>query len=160
MKKLIILFIAIFSFGIVSAQSTTDSTIRMFNTFTGIKFVQNQQEVHRADVYDMLSTNNLSSLYMYKASVNESMSMLLGLGGGFLIGYPLGQKLSGKEPQWEFAGGGILMLLVAAHFNSGYKNNLALAISIYHKQFSNKPASRLKIEMGLNKNGIGMSMRF
>jgi hypothetical protein len=135
MKKLIVLFIAIFSFGMLSAQSTSDSTIRMYNTLTGIRFVQNQQEVYRADVYDMLSTMNLSKLYIYKASLNESMSLLFGLGGGFFIGYPLGQKLSGKEPNWEFAGGGILMLLVAAHFNVAYKNNMALAISIYNVSY-------------------------
>ena len=160
MKKLILLFLAILCYGKLQAQTASDSTIIMYNTFTGIRFEQNRQEIDRADVYDMLSTNELSNLFIYKASLNESLSMLFGMGGGFLIGYPLGQQLSNKEPNWEFAGGGILLLLVAAHFNGAYKNNMALAISVYNKQFSNKTASRLKIDVGINQGGAGVCMRF
>ena len=165
MKKALLLaivlfFITIFSFSMLSAQNPIDSTIIMYNRFTGFSFEQNQQKICRADVYDMLSTNELSNLFIYKASLNESLSMLFGFGGGFLIAYPLGQQLSHKEPNWEFAGGGILMLLVAAHLNGAYKNNIALAVSVYNQKFSNKTASRLKIEVGFNPAGAGVCMRF
>ena len=66
MKKLILLFLAILCYGKLQSQTASDSTIIMYNTFTGIRFEQNRQEIDRADVYDMLSTNELSNLFIYK----------------------------------------------------------------------------------------------
>lgn len=160
MKKnysLLIAFLFIYSisgFG----QSITDS-IQVKQGF-GTMFRQNDKNLTPAQLSDIVKGNPEAYQEMQKAKTNSGVATVLGYTGGFLIGYPIGAAITGKDANWSLAGIGAGILAISIPFVSGYTKHATKAAKLYNSS-SNKTSFRpLNFQFGMAGNGFAFELKF
>ena len=128
----------------------------------GYKFVQNGQKLNWKELVGATDSNIDANQLIKKAKNQRTISTILGLVGGGLIGISLTQSRSDEDPNWTLAyiGGGIAV--VGIPFSFGAFNNVNKGIDAYNLSLKSNSAFRFKPEFKViaNGNGIGLSMNF
>ncbi len=105
--------------------------------------------------------NNSESLkYLKKVQTSSMISFGLGYIGGFLIGWPIGTAIGGGEPNWYIALVGCGIVATTIPLLNSSNRNLKKAVDCYNRElpFADKP--NVEINLGLNNNGLGISLKF
>ncbi len=129
MKKTL-LIVALFISGVATAQ--TNGKIEMKKDFLGYTFHQDSTELWPTDVLQVMEVNTEAFQEFKKARANHAAATLLGAMGGFMIGWPIGQAIAGKDSQWGLAVGGTALVLAGYSFDKTFKRHANKAISIYN----------------------------
>lgn len=127
MKRLLLLLICLFSLMYdVNAQSK-DTIVFSRNKFvlSGIEMNYNQTMEVMKDVPEALH-------WLKKAKMNNTFASIFGFAAGFSIGYPLGQAISGGDPEWGLLAVGGGATLIALPFIINSKKHSIKAVRIYN----------------------------
>ena len=97
-----------------------------------------------------------------KAEVNYYIAYVLSTAGGALIGYPVGTKLAGGNPNWNIAAAGAVILVPAVFFAVDYNKRAKRAVRIINDELkqSGKSVTYLDLKVGPTSNGIGITINF
>ncbi len=157
MKKTIILIIGIFFINPSFGQE-----IEMKLNLLGYKFVQNGQKINWKELVNATESNSEANLLIKKAKSHNTISNILAFAGGGLIGIPIGQSMSDREPNWTLAyiGGGIAVIGIPFTFSALNKANKG--VDKYNLSLKSASSFEFKPEFEIiaNVNGIGLSMNF
>ena len=157
MKKLIILIIGIFFLNASFAQE-----IEMKLNLLGYKFVQDGEKLNWKGLVKATESNTEVNLLIKKAKSQNTISTIAGLVGGGLIGIPIGQSTTPREPNWTLAyiGGGIMAIGIPFSFSA--INNANKGVDKYNLSLRSTSTFEFKPEFNIiaNGNGIGLSMNF
>jgi len=93
-----------------------------------------------------------------KAQANEIIGQILGVGGGFLLGYPIGTWLGGGEPNWQIAYVGMGLIGTSIPFYYGSQKRTENAVKIYNTELLNDP-EKTKMEMSFQFYGTGLGFK-
>ena len=88
------------------------------------------------------------------------MATILSFIGGFMVGWPIGSALSGKEPNWAIAAAGGGFVLIAIPLNSAYKRHAREAVKIYNREEFKEASRRNQWEVRAGRYGLGLGLRF
>lgn len=160
MRKITLLLTGIFilNVGQIFAQNQTDS-IRIEKRL-GIVFIQDGKLLTPKQLLEITKINHAAYEEMRVAKTYRSAAMVLGYAGGFLIGWPLGTALGGGEPNWTLAGVGAGLILLAIPLSISYSKHAKEAVGIYNSVLGNTGLRKIKFDLGLTYNGIGIKMTF
>ncbi len=157
MKKFIILFI-----GILFLNSSFGQEIEMKFNLLGYKFVQNEEKLNWKELVKATESNTEANLLIKTAKSHNTISTITALIGGGLIGIPIGQSITDRDPNWTLAyiGGGIAVIGIPFSFSAINKSN----IGVDKYNLSLKSTSMFEVipefKIIANGNGIGLSMYF
>ena len=138
----------------------TDS-ISLIKVFGGYQIYQGPHKLTMNQLANTLKPNDEAYQIISKAKSNNTLAMIFGLPGSFLVGYTLGGLLVGGEPNWVLAGIGAGMLVISIPLISESNSKLRQAVSIYNDDrrasaFRNKK----ELMLGMNEHGIGLRFKF
>jgi hypothetical protein len=155
MQKLLI--VAFFISSVATAQ--TNGKIEMKKDFFGYSFHQDSTELWPRDVLQVMEVNQEAFQEFKKARANHAASGIFSAIGGFMIGWPIGQAIAGKDdPLWGLAAGGAALVFVGYSFDKTFKRRVNKAISVYNGGLAT--SSTLKLNLRITGNGIQMNVKF
>jgi hypothetical protein len=126
-----LLIVAFFISSVATAQ--TNGKIEMKKDFFGYSFHQDSTDLWPRDVLQVMEVNTEAFQEFKKARANHAASTIFGAIGGFMIGWPIGQAIAGKDdPQWGLAAGGAALVFVGYSFDKTFKRRANKALAIYN----------------------------
>ena len=93
-----------------------------------------------------------------KAQANEILGQILGAGGGFMLGFPLGTWLGGGDPNWQLAYIGMGLIGTSIPFYYWSQKRTENAVKIYNTEMLNDP-EKTKMEMSFYSTGTGLGFK-
>jgi hypothetical protein len=138
------------------AMGQTNGKVEMKKDFLGYTFHQDSTELWPKDVLQIMEVNREAFQEFKKARANHAASGIFGAIGGFMIGWPIGQAVAGKDPLWGLAGGGAVLVLAGYSFDKTFKRRANKALSIYNEGASTSYAPRLNIHFGLIEMNVAL----
>jgi hypothetical protein len=163
MKK-IVFFLAMLASCMIhsAAQSATDSiTITGDGFWKKTQILQNDQPLNNQQLTTILSTNPDALTQYKKAKSTAIISTILSGTGGFLIGWQLGNSISGADVNASMiiAGGALIGIGIPIAIKS--QNGFKKCIETYN---SGLPSASLhpkaELRLGFTSNGIGLALKF
>jgi hypothetical protein len=156
MKSLLMVMLGMIFFSQLSAQNNGDLSLGK-----GGKLYQGTTLLKPKDMLRIMEPNPQAYATFKKARANYNAAIVLGAAGGFLVGYPLGTALGGGDPQWGLAAGGVALILIALPLDAAFKKNARIAIDLYNTD-KGKTAQQFRpqLHVGMQRTGVGMSLRF
>lgn len=135
-----------------------NDTIRVMRN----SFYHGSVKMGARDILTVLEGNPASRAEATQARSNYNGAQIVSFVGGAMIGWPLGQAISGKvEPQWGLAAVGAATLLgFGIPLNSGFKKHAQNAINIYNKGTTPSGSARLSIKFIPGVGGGTLLVKF
>jgi hypothetical protein len=147
--------------GLLFLNISFGQEIKMPMNIFGYKFEQNGKRLSWKELVNETESNIEANLLIKKAKSQNTISNMLAIAGGGLMGIPMGQLLTGREPNWELAGIGSGIVFVGIPFAVNKLKNVKKGIDLYNSSL-NPITSYFEPEFKViaNGNGIGLSMNF
>jgi hypothetical protein len=155
MKKVLFTIITLLTIGYTNAQK-----IETRETFESYEFISSGIVISFDYMQSMMSVNKEAYSYISSANTKRKFGNVLGFTGGFFIGYPLGQLISGKDVQWELALIGTGLITISIPIYKSANSDILQAIDIYNKSIPQKEESDLSLDIQLNGTGAGIVLKF
>lgn len=144
--------------GSQSIQTPVDTTpIRIENGY----YYQGRKELSKTNIYTLLQTNDLAYQKLKSAQSEQTVATILGYAGGFLIGWPIGTALSGKDANWTVAVLGGVLVGIAIPFARSANKQVRRGIDIYNNAHQKPKTTSFFREMrlGTTGNSIGLILK-
>lgn len=144
------------------AQGPGSGKIIIIESFFGNKYQRNGSSLNNAELKRLLNTVPEAKEKFKSGKTMQLMGNILGGIGGFFVGYPIGQKIGGKEsPDWTMAGIGGALILPGIILGAKGKSNVRNAIYIYNDSIG-KSHSMLNnnLNIGLFNKGVYITYSF
>ena len=164
-KHIITLLLICFAFGSSYAQNqdpTPEQEIEMKASLLGYRFFKDGQRLTWKELVEATEAVEEANLLIKKAKTQNLIVNISAGVGGFMIGFPIGQKINDYEPTWELAYIGGAILIAGFPFAIKAFNNVNKGIDNYNIAASPSTGDRFQPEVFVinNQNGIGLSLRF
>ncbi|WP_350285091.1 hypothetical protein [uncultured Croceitalea sp.] len=154
-------FFALMTIVLLCSSELSAQEISTFPGFFRTKYYQDDKEITRKEVKELLLNNDGSATYWKKSGTNEAL--FYGTYTVFLVGAGwLGYELSKDEADRDLTAPTVVTLggfLIAMIFYNGANTNARKAILTYNKQFDGKQTSFRLVPVG-NADGLGLALRF
>ena len=145
-----------FTFG----QTIADS-ISMKKMFGGYQFYQGEKRMNMNQLVNTMQPNEQAYKQIKSAQSTYALATVIGMAGGFMVGWPLGTAMGGGEPNWTMAGIGAGLIIVSIPVSQKFNKQAKQAVKTYNgglhtTSFLNKSELRL----AMTGNGVGIELRF
>ncbi len=158
--KRIAIIIALLSVTFSYGQTVTDS-ISMKKAFGNTLFYQGGTRLNMKQLVYAMEPNKEAYFQIKTAQSTYTVVSIIEFAGGFMIGWPLGMAMAGKDPDWTMAGIGAGLVVVSIPIRQKFNKQANLAIDTYNggnQSISFWDKSELRLSM--TGNGIGFTLRF
>lgn len=152
---LVIVFMSVNAF----SQYTDPIVVKPY--WGGLNFLVNDRPVKANVIMQMMkSVDSTAFQRMKKSRQNNTLASIMGVAGGFLVGWPIGTMVAGGEPNWTMAIAGGAISIASIPISNRAKRQATEAVDIYNNKITyNKPA-RQPVYFAINKNGASLQLRW
>jgi hypothetical protein len=161
MKKLILINLFLFCFTFLSFSQTQNDSIRMKKVLGGYLFYQNDKRLNVSQLIEIMKPNEQAYQKMKSAQSTYVFATFISCAGGFMVGWPMGTAMAGREPEWIMAGIGAGLLAIAVPISLKFNSQVKSAVREFnggHRTGSVFYNTELKL--ALTGNGMGLVLRF
>ena len=158
MKYLLVICILFAGIADLFSQNQTDSL--EMETIVGSVFRQNNTILSPKDLLYVMQVNQDAYREMSIAISCRNSGMLLGMGGGFAVGFIIGRVIAGGEPNWIVAGLGVAGIVGSIALQSAFTTHARNAITIYNNGLKPVAGRAPALNLAISGNGIGIFMEF
>lgn len=158
MKKFILVLVALA--GVVYGFSQNVADTIQIQQKLGKVYLIDGKPTPAKNLYAVLNTNEAAAVKVKQAKSNLFPVYLFAYAGGFMIGWPLGTAIAGGDPNWTLALIGAGLVGLSIPFQVGYNKNMYDAVKIYNSDLQKLGINRTTLELGMNRDGVGIRMRF
>ena len=127
------------------------------NTFWGIRIIQNNKKHTLNEAKKIMEPNEEAYKVLSSAQTNDMFAGLLGVIGGALIGWNLGEAISGKDPNWTLSAVGGVAIIGSIPLTTAAVKKTKHAAEIYNaglKTTFYKPTTDLKFGIAAGRLGL------
>ncbi|MEP4532050.1 MAG: hypothetical protein ABJ004_03115 [Cyclobacteriaceae bacterium] len=158
--KHLVLFLS-FSFLLLACSfGQSEGEITSKKVFGGYTFSQGDKTLTINQLLSTMKENPEAYDLMKSAKSTTDAANVLGVIGGFMIGWPLGSAIGGGEPNWALAGIGAGVLAVGIPVSISANRKLLNAVDRYNQGLENTSMNyspKLNLTFG---NGFGLALNF
>jgi hypothetical protein len=158
LKNIITIFGLLFCTSVLAQDSTSILTIK--NTFWGIRVIQNNKKLTLHEARKIMEPNEEAYKVLRSAQTNDMFAGFLGVVGGVLIGWNLGEAISGKDPNWALSAVGGAAILGSIPLTTAAVNKTKQAAEIYNaglKKTTYLRSPELRFCVAANKFGLKLN---
>jgi hypothetical protein len=160
---LIMIIIAISS-GFTFGQTPQD-TISVVKLNRGYQYFKEDKQLNIDEIAFAVRSNEVAYQMVKSAQANNTLGMVLGYAGGFMIGWPIGTALGGGDPNWTIAGVGVAVAILGFSVGSGSQRKVKEAVDMYNAGlgtvYLRDPSVRgTELRLSLTEFGIGLTLNF
>jgi hypothetical protein len=161
MKRIaIIISLLTVAFSFTYGQVSTDS-ISMKKVFGGYQFYQGDKRLSLNQLVDALKPNEQAYQQIISAQSTSTIASIIGGVGGFMVGWPIGSAIGGKEPNWTMAGIGAGLIVVSIPIAQSFNKKAKQAVDTFNGGLQTSSIwDRSELKFSMNGNGIGLTFRF
>lgn len=152
-----IIFIILCSLNLYSQDVSDSIEIRMSN---GVQFRQHGRLLTPRKMLEILKEDNAAYSEMVIAKSRYDLSLLVGIPGGFLIGWPIGTYIAGGTPSLRMASVGVALSVLSIAFNLSYNRHARTAAGYYNEGLKLVEGAKTSVNLGLCNHGLGLTVRF
>lgn len=148
-------------FGKSHAQ-TMDTLTSDYSTWKGQRFYLNGEKISKQEVFNLFGDNEFYKNKLKSGLKQQSIAVAISSLGGFLIGYPLGQKLGGSnDPSWHLLGIGAGIVALSIPLDIASKHNITEAFDFFNNTLIGDDYRRNSVPIVQIVNGkYGIGFRF
>ena len=127
----------------------------------GYNYTYQGEKINGTQVLEIIE-NNTTAYEQFKSANEASVfANIFAVTGILLIALPAGMELTNYEANWSMAWAGSGLIVVSIPLFYKRNKNIPLAIDAYNNYSSPiKDESRLELNFGSNKNGVGLCLKF
>lgn len=156
----IIISILTISLSNAFAQTQKDS-ITIKKVFGGYQYYQGEQILNMSQLVDKMKPNEQAYEQIKSAQSTYTMAMIFSYAGGFMIGWPLGTAIAGGKPNWEIAGIGAGLVVIAIPFSQSFNKKAKQAVDKYNSGLHTSSFwDKHDLKFSVTGNGFGLTLNF
>ncbi|MDY6436753.1 MAG: hypothetical protein SPK72_04215 [Bacteroidales bacterium] len=162
MKKLLLLSVSLLLLGICNVYSQSSNEPIVIDKATiGHRFYHGDRELKTVNqVKAVVANDQLALEEVKKATAPEVFSYIFAFAGGFMIGWEIGGLIWDRFNPYVLVGG-VGLVGVAYGFAAIANNKMFKGIQIYNSNLETTAhSSNIKVDFGLVRGGIGLTMTF
>jgi hypothetical protein len=160
MRKFLFALMICLSASLSFSQAPADQ-ITVKNVFGGVQFFQNGKKLTVAKMVKIMEPNEAAYAKIKSAQSNKTVATILGIPGGFLLGWSLGSALAGAEPNWVLTGVGAGLVVASIPFSINFNKQSVAAVDIYNERLkTNTYRENIKASLCFKGNAVGLSLNF
>lgn len=159
MKKILLVLVL----ALTSANFCNSQEIEIQKNIMGMRFIQDGEKLSNRQVKDALISNREAYLLYKKSRSSATWGAIFGLGGGYMMGVPLGQSIANSaDPNWTLGGIGIGVAIIGTIISMDGEKKAKKAIDMYNSSLNSTSHYQFKPEFQIisNQYGMGLSMNF
>lgn len=137
------------------AQTPVYNTLRLSK---GKVYYNNWPQRHK-DLLRITKNNPVAYNAVAKAGTNNAASIVFSAIGGGLIGWQLGNIITGEPVNKYLLGAGVAVIWITIPLDIAYKRNLRRAVNSYNQGVPTASRSK-QLELGICENGLGLRLKF
>ena len=142
------------------AQTTTDS-ISIKKAGKDYQFYQNDEKLNMTQLLGILQHNELAFKQIRSAQASHTLGLVMGMTGGFMVGYPIGAALAGGEPNWTLALVGGAIIIVAIPIGLSFTKKAHQAVETYNAGLQTTSFwDTHELGLSIAANGVGFIFKF
>lgn len=144
-----------------SVQATSTDTIQMTKAGGTCRYKYKGEEISAIGLQEVIQNNATAMQYFNKAKGTAGFVNIIAYCGGFLIGYPIGTAIGGRQPNWTMAiiGGGLVVLAIP--IAGSINRNISKAVNAYNQDIlTPRKETGYNVRLGMNQSGLGLAIRF
>ena len=132
------------------------------HSFVGYEFYEDGNRLGLNELIEKIESH-AEVLHLIKRAKSKSIfATVISASGGALIGWPIGEAISGGDPNWVLAGIGAGLAIVAIPIGGSANKDAEKAVELYNSTLNTTSFYKFKPEYTViaNGTGIGLSMKF
>lgn len=157
MKKIFLLFILITT--VFTAFGQVSDTIEIRKSF-GTRYRLHGKNLLPRQLVEITKSNPEAYQEMKIAKSNYDGGYALGAIGGFMVGWPLGTAIAGRDPNWVLAGIGVGFIVVSIPLTAAYNKHAKAAVNIYNRDLRKSITSNIDFKIRPTFNGVSIQIKF
>ncbi|MGJ8685149.1 MAG: hypothetical protein ACSHWW_11025 [Nonlabens sp.] len=126
----------------------------------GYKYRMGDNYLQNSELNDILVLNETAHRLFYDARQYRGISQVMGFAGGFLIGYQLGNLITGKEFNVLQGSIGAGLIGIAIPINIAQNKKIDRAVDIYNDGLSESSTVPMELSLTTSGTGLGFSITF
>jgi hypothetical protein len=127
----------------------------------GVRYMVNDQPVKAPGVLQMMkAVDSTAYQLMKKSRQNNTLASIMGVAGGFLVGWPLGTMVAGGEPNWTMAIVGGAISIASMPISNRAKKQATEAVDIYNNKITFHKPTKGPLYFVVNGNGVGFQLKW
>ncbi len=127
---------------------------------SGIVFRQNGKDISRKQFLKLIEQDEAAKSEIQVARQNSDAANVFSFAGGFCVGYTVGKFIAGGKPDFLMAEIGAGLIVVSIPFSIAYYRHAKNAVEYYNEGLKRSLSSKPDFNLGLNTNGMGITVRF
>ena len=157
MKNIITILAVLICTTALAQDSTRLLTVK--NTFWGIRVIQNNKKYTLNEAKKIMEPNEEAYKLLLSAQTNDMFAGLLGVTGGILIGWNIGEAISGKDPNWALSAVGGAAIIGSIPLTTAAVKKTKQAAEIYNAGIKKTTylIPELKLYFAANKLGLTLN---
>ena len=162
MKKLLLLSVSLLLLGICNVYSQSSNEPIVIDKATiGHRFYHGDRELKTVNqVKAVVANDQLALEEVKKATAPEVFSYIFAIAGGFMIGWEIGALAFNKSNPYVLIGG-VGLVGVAFGFSAIVNSHVKKGVQIYNSNLETTAhSSNIKVDFGIVRGGIGLTMTF
>jgi hypothetical protein len=158
MKNLVLFFLLITGGLDLYSQNVSDS-IEIRISY-GVQFRQHGKTLSPRKMLAIMKVDNTAYNEMLIAKSKHDLSLLFGIPGGFLIGWPIGTMVAGGVPNWRLAAAGVALTIISIKCTLSYTRHARIAAGYFNEGLRLEEGAKTSVNFGLCDYGLGLTVRF
>lgn len=155
----VIFFLFFILSGIASwAQEENLEFISSRNVLGSRTYFKNNQPISLKEIQNLVADNDQALKLIKSARANYNTAIGLSYVGGFLIGWELGNMITGSQVNNAVLLSGLGLLIISTPFQVKYNSRSKRAVELYNENLTNDPELN-KMEMSFYSTGAGLGFR-
>ena len=162
MKKLLLLSVSLLLLGICNVYSqSSNEPIIIDKALLGYHYYHGDRELITVNqVKAVVANDQLALEEVKKATAPEVFSYIFAIAGGFMIGWEIGALAFNKSNPYVLIGG-VGLVGVAFGFSAIVNSHVKKGVQIYNSNLETTAhSSNIKVDFGIVRGGIGLTMTF
>ena len=159
MKQILMMLIICISSNLFS-QTKTDS-ISMRKVGSDYQFYQNNEKLSMTQLLGILQHNEVTFKQIRSAQASHTLGLVMGMAGGFMVGYPIGTAIGGGKPNWTLAIVGGALVAVSIPISQNFKKKAHQAVETYNAGLQSISFwDTHELRLSIAENGVGFTFSF
>jgi hypothetical protein len=161
MKRIaIIISLLTVAYSFTYGQASTDS-ISMKKVFGAYQFYQGGTRLNVNQLVKAMKPNEQAYKEIKSAQTANTFASIVGVAGGFMLGWPIGTALGGGEPNWAIAGIGAGLIIVYIPLTISFNKKAKQAVETFNGGLRTSSFwDRNELIFSMTGNGIGLTLNF
>ena len=148
------------TFAFTFGQPSTDS-ISIKKVFGGYQFYQGEKRLNMNQLVNAMKPNEQAFSQIKSAQSTYTLATIVGIAGGFMVGWPIGTAIGGGEPNWTMAGIGAGLIVVSIPISQKFNKQAKQAVGTFNSGLQTSSFwNKSELRYSMTGNGVGLSSRF